>query len=162
MEGQHGEAQLPELLLDPEHQQPQSVDLPPIHEELKQTQETDPPVEALEHWVNVRKDHAARCGFILIIDEENHVRIREFHYIFLDVPHLIVAQGDETPVTRPGVIIYLPDQIKLRVKILWVRTPDMNTSFLGCPFSKTIHPPRKLVSAIYQESQQVLFFREAV
>src|SRR4030043_1213818 len=158
----HGESQLSVLLLDPEHQQAQSVDLTPIHEELQQTHQTDPPVETLEQWTNVRKDHAERCGFILIIDEENHVRIQEFHYVLLNVPHLLIAQGNETPVTRPGGIIYLPDQSKLRVCILWTREPDVNTSFLGDPFSKTIHPLGKPVIAIYQESQQVLFFGEAV
>src|SRR4030043_1331815 len=157
----HGESQLSVLLLDPEHQQPQSVDLPPIHEELQQTHQTDAPVETLEQRVNVRKDHAGRCGVILIIDEENHVRIREFHHVLLNVPHLIIAQGDETPVTSPGYIVYLLDQSKLRVRILWTRGPDVNTSFLGDPFSKTIHPLGKPVIAIYQESQQVLFFGEA-
>src|SRR4030043_2123422 len=157
----HGESQLSVLLLDPEHQQPQSVDLPPIHEELQQTHQTDPPVETLEQWVNVRKDHAERCGFILIIDEENHVRIQEFHYVLLNVPHLIITQGDETPITRPGGIIYLPDQSKLRVRILWTREPDVNTSFLSDPFSKMIHPLGKPVSAIYQKGGQALFFGEA-
>ena len=50
-----GSPQLSELLLDPEHQQPQSVDLPPIHEELQQTRQTTPPVETLEQWVESGK-----------------------------------------------------------------------------------------------------------
>ena len=126
-----GKSQLPVLLLDPEHQPPQSLDLTPIHEELQQTQETDPPVETLEQWVNVRKDHADRCGFILVIDEKNQVRIREGHYILLNVPHLIVAQGDETPVAGPGVIVYLPDQGKLGVLFFWTKAPDVDPFFAG-------------------------------
>src|SRR5665647_832479 len=80
VEGQHGDSQLPVLVLDPEHQTTQSVNLPAIEEHLQQTQQADPPVETLEQWVDVREDYANRRGFVLVIDEKSQVGIREGHH----------------------------------------------------------------------------------
>ena len=87
------------LLLDPEHQQPQSLDFPPINERLEQPDQADPAVEAFEQRVDVRKDHADRRRFIIIIDEEHQSRVGKGLHIFLNFPHLVFGQGDETPVT---------------------------------------------------------------
>src|SRR5674476_377832 len=95
VEGQHGDSQLSVLLLDPEHQQPQSVDLPAIEERLQQTQQADPSVETLEQWVDVGEDYTDRRWFVLIIDEESQVGIREAHHALLNVSHLLIAQGDD-------------------------------------------------------------------
>src|SRR4030067_3708634 len=47
VEDQHGDSQLPVLVLDPEHKTPQSGDLPAIEEHLQQTQQADPSVETV-------------------------------------------------------------------------------------------------------------------
>src|SRR3972149_3015286 len=103
VEGQHGDSQLPVLVLDPEHQTPQSGDLPAIVEHLQQTQQADPSVETLEQWVDVGEDYADRRWFGLVIAGESQAGIRDWPPALLNVPHLPIAQGDETPVGGPGV-----------------------------------------------------------
>src|SRR4030066_800841 len=76
VEGQHGDSQLPVLVLDPEHQTPQSGDRPAIEENIQQPQQTDPPVETLAQWVDVGKDYADRRWFVLVIVEASAVGIR--------------------------------------------------------------------------------------
>jgi hypothetical protein len=92
--------------------------------------------------------------------KKDQVRIREFHHVLLNVPHLIIAQGDETPVTGPGVIVNLPDQRNSASWFFGTEGPDVDPFFLSDPFSKTIHPLGKPVRDFDQESQQVLLFGE--
>lgn len=100
-DGQQGEPQLPIFLFDPEDQAPQSRDLPPVQDPFQQAQETDVPVESLEQRVDVGEYHADRRGVILIVNEERKVRIREGHYVLLNVTHLVIAERDEAPVVGP-------------------------------------------------------------
>ena len=160
MEGQHGDSQLPVLLLDPEHQTPQSGDLPAIEEHLQQTQQADPPVETLEQRIDVGKDDADRRGFVLVIDEESQVGIREGHHALLHVPHLLIAQGNEAPVGGPGIIVDILDPGKLGIRILETKGADLNAFFSGYPSRQTIHPLGKPGIALNQEGDQVLLFGE--
>src|SRR4030067_1109834 len=157
-EGQHGDFQLPVLFLDPEPQSPQSVDLPAIVEHLQQTQQADPSVETLEQWVDVGEDYADRRWFVLVIDEESQVGIREGHHALLNVPHLPIAQGDETPVGGPGVIVDLLDPGKLGVLLLGTKRPDVDAFFPGYPSSQTIHPLGKQVTAPGQTGEKGFLF----
>src|SRR5208337_1199089 len=140
VEGQHGDSQLPVLFLDSEHQTTQSGDLPAIEERLQQTQQADPPVETLEQWVDVGEDYTDRRWFVLVIDEESQVGIREGHHALLNVLHLLIAKGNETPVSGPGVIVDLLDEGKLGVLILGTKGPDADAFFSGYPPSQTVHP----------------------
>src|SRR4030067_920860 len=127
---------------------------------LQQPQQADPPVETLEQWVDVGKDYADRRWFVLVIDEESQVGIREGHHALLNVPHLPITQGDETPVGGPGVIVDLLDPGKLGVLLLGTKGPDVDAFFPGDASSHTIHPLVKPVIAIDQEGEQVLLFGE--
>src|SRR4030042_5593520 len=160
VEVQHGHSQLSVLALDPEHQTPQSGDLPAIEEHLQQTKQADPPVETLEQWVDVGKDYADRRWFVLVIDEESQVGIREGHHALMNLQPLPLAQGDDTPVGGPGVIVDLLDPGNLGVLILETKSPDVDAFFPGDPSSQTIHPLGKPVIAIDQEGDQVVLLGE--
>jgi len=65
-----GSPQLSIILLDPKHQQPQSPDLPPMDEHLEQPERADPAIKTFEQRVDIRKDHANCCWFIIVIHEK--------------------------------------------------------------------------------------------
>jgi len=113
------------------------------------------PLRRLSIGLDVRKDHAGRCRFTVIEMKKTSSGSRIGITLLLNVPHLIIGQGDETPVTRPGVIEYLLDQIKLRVHFLWTKAPDVDPSSFGDRSARrSIHSEAGI--AIDQEGQQIL------
>src|SRR3990172_3147605 len=129
------------FLKGPFHSQehdPNGFYLSRIIKELEGPQNPNLTVQVLQHLVIVRKGDSKTHRFISPIGKEDQIRNHQGLQILSQIVNLLSREGDEPPVSAPGLIVDLLDNLQFLFKAARVEGPDAKCRF---PLLQPFHNP---------------------
>src|SRR5690606_17046194 len=107
--------------LQPEGQDPQGVDLPPVPEQLEDTEREEPAVHVLQRLVEVGEREREPDGFAVDLRDRAKARVDHRPELPGQMVELRIGHRHEPPVALPGAVVDVLDPRDLAREVLQVQ-----------------------------------------